>query len=195
MVMECKNIKNRLFPSALNPQRISNIRLISSLFFISIGCLLFLSCNSKNTVQNKINGKDYCYQISDGDTICLDVRRNVDTLSINELIDSGRRTLLIFTGWAISGKTIIDEENLRKYSVLKKLNDYSIIVLYVDDKRRSNLSDSMTIGEINSLFQKNRFLTVSQPQYIIFSKGIQKCAEHYLPNEKTMIKFLEGCSN
>ena len=170
------------------------MRLISSLFFISIGYLLFLSCNSKNTVQNKINGKDYCYQISDGDTICLDVQKNVDTLSINKFIDSGRKALLIFTGWTVARKTIIDEENLRKYSLLEKLNEYSIIVLYVDDRRKSNSGDSMTIGEANSMFQKNRFHTATQPQYIIFNKGIQKCVANYLPGEKQMIKFLEACS-
>ncbi len=155
---------------------------------------IHFSCKTKTYVKMRLSTQNYCYETSNHDTICLDVQKNANPANIsNLLIGLGGKGLLIFTGWEMSGKDILNEKYLTDYSILKALSEFKIIALYVDDRTKISSTDSTTVGQINASFQMKNYRSTSQPQYIVFENGKMVCSEIGLIEKHQVLQFLTDC--
>ena len=157
-----------------------------------IGVLLYLagfySCTYDQKVKNKeniTNSSDVTNKIIDS----LDLTVNPDTAMLSQKIDTSlKKVLIIFTGRAISGKGLLDEEFLENNDIFKELKKYSIYLLYVDERKKTK--DSLIFDQKNMSYQQIHFSSSVQPHYITYSNGIKQCEENYLNDENNIIQFL-----
>ncbi|MBV4358920.1 hypothetical protein [Pinibacter aurantiacus] len=159
---------------------------MEKIFIIVIGVIL-ASC--KNISGNR-NPKDECKSIE-----CLDIRYNLDSFQINQLI-AKKKTLLLFTAWNMKSTTILDSPLINNSEIFEALSEYTIVVQYVDDKSRVHGDSFHTMGDINLQYEIASFNSATQPLYIIYINGLPRCESGYLGKKKEdVLRFFNGCSS
>lgn len=100
---------------------------------------------------------------------------------------TGRKILLVFTGYSFLAETGMEWEILRTENVRELIDDQFILVLlYVDDKTEIPVTDSMigrdgvypiaTIGDRNSALQSRNFEQNAQPYYVVVDTALNEIA-------------------
>ncbi|MGZ5486579.1 MAG: hypothetical protein ACXWFB_11845 [Nitrososphaeraceae archaeon] len=157
--------------------------------FIILAVIIVISCTNSN--QKTSNGR-YVY-ISETDSVCLDLYTDIDSTQIKEIVNkTNSRVLLIFTGFSIHQNDILSNKYLTNPEIRKELETLTLIRLNVDNNKKKNISDSLTIGNANTIFQRNKFNTSSQPYCVFVSKDLRVNGESmgYTSNVNDIIKFL-----
>lgn len=122
---------------------------------------------------------------------------------------TGRKMLIMFTGYAHMAVTGMDWEILREPEVRELINDrFVLVVLYVDDKTEIPLLDSSicveygcetpwTVGKRNSLLEAENFQQNSQPMYVVADSSLQPIVTPmgYTNDADEFLEMLEASLN
>ena len=96
---------------------------------------------------------------------------------------TGKPILIDFTGYGCVNCRKMEAFVLADDSVKARLQNYVFIELYVDDKRPSEVEsqkskvESLSVGEVNSRIQRERFGSNAQPYYVQLDKHGQQIGE------------------
>jgi len=120
---------------------------------------------------------------------------------------TGRPILLLFSGWAIGPSPDRPFDVFEKHDIRTLLDDRLVLcVLMVDDKHPINAADldgfptlgetPTTLGQRNSMFQRQYFNKQSQPLYVVVNPEMVPYSEPfgYSPRKKTneFVEWMEA---